>query len=79
MPSLEPRYRKIMREIRERIATGVYAPGDKLPSTDELAKEYVTSAPTVRKAIGLLAEAGEIEGQAGVGVYVAQKQPESRS
>lgn len=73
VPSLEPHYRRIMRVIRERIASGEYAPGDKLPSTERLREEFDVSAPTVRKAIDILAETGEVAGRQGDAVYVADK------
>lgn len=73
MPPSEPHYRRIMREIRASIAVGELAPGDRLPSTQKLADQYGVSAPTVRQAITILIETGELVGHQGVAVRVADK------
>lgn len=70
---LEPHYRRIMREIRERISAGQYPPGSKLPSTRELAAEFGVSTVTVRSAISRLDEAGDVAGRQGDAVYVAKR------
>lgn len=73
MSPTEPHYRRILREVRERIAAGEFAAGAKLPSTAELAEQYSVSPPTVRQAITLMLETGELTGHQGVGVFVATK------
>lgn len=76
---IEPLYRKIMRDIREKIASGEYTPDAPLPSTRELAEIYNVTRTTVRVAVNILLETGELTGHQGKGVYVAQQQSESRS
>ncbi|MFC4110339.1 GntR family transcriptional regulator [Micromonospora zhanjiangensis] len=66
-----PLWRRIRQDILDRIAAGILKPGDKLPTTKELAAQYDTSGLTVRKAIEVLTEAGVLEGRQGVGVFVA--------
>jgi GntR family transcriptional regulator len=78
MAPYEPLWRRIRREIQAKIAAGILKPGDKLPTTKELAEQYDTSGVTVRKAIDLLIEAGVLEGRQGVGVFVADR-PEQDS
>ncbi|WP_025684329.1 trehalose operon repressor [Paenibacillus maysiensis] len=51
---------QIYQEYSERIQTGELAPGTKMPSENELAREYNTSRETVRKALHLLAQNGYI-------------------
>lgn len=75
----EPYYRRILADIRGRIASGEWPPGTQLPSTRQLVDRYRQSLPaaglataTVRRAIDLMLEAGELEGQQGVGVFVAE-------
>lgn len=75
MAPSEPHYRRIMRDIRERIASGDLPPGAKLPSTAELVDQYGVSAPTVRQAITLLTETGELVGRQGSAVRVAERKP----
>lgn len=67
-----PHYRRIMNDIREQIADGRLAPGAKLPSTQELAELYEVRPSTVRQAITLLIEAGDVRGHQGLGVFVAE-------
>jgi len=73
-----PYYRQIVADIRARVAAGEWPPGHKLPSTAELIEFYkveldtATLAPsTLRHAIGLMIELGELRGQQGLGVFVA--------
>ncbi|TYB40528.1 GntR family transcriptional regulator [Micromonospora sp. AP08] len=62
----EPHYRRIIADIRGRIASGEWPPGHKLPSTKALADLYeVGSQSTV------LIETGELYGHQGLGVFVA--------
>jgi len=78
----EPYYRQILRDIRARIASGEWPPGMKLPSTAVLVARYKeqldtdTLAPsTVRHAVSLLIEGGELRGQQGLGVFVPDQKP----
>ena len=45
-----PSWALIVYEIRRRIDDGVYLPGERIPSTADLAKEFEVSLGTVRKA-----------------------------
>ena len=74
MPTYVPMYRQIMREIKRRIEIGDLRPGDKLPTTKELAEQYDTSTGTVRKAVEILLEAEILEGRQGLGVFVPAPQ-----
>jgi len=73
MPAKVPHFRRIMRDIREKIRTGELKPGDHLPTTEKLAEEYRVSPPTVRKAIDMLLELGVLDSRQGVAVWVAEK------
>ncbi|SCE99723.1 regulatory protein, gntR family [Micromonospora haikouensis] len=66
-----PLWRRIRQDILDRINAGILKPGDKLPTTKELADQYDTSGVTVRKAIDILIESGVLEGRQGIGVFVA--------
>jgi GntR family transcriptional regulator len=68
-----PLWRRIRQEIQGKIDAGILKPGEKLPTTRELADQYETSGVTVRKAVELLIEAGVLEGRQGIGVFVAEK------
>jgi GntR family transcriptional regulator len=73
----KPFYRQIQDDLRARIATGEWPPGTRLPSTRELVAFYQTklrsktlAIETVRRAVSLLIETGELRGQQGLGVFV---------
>ncbi len=67
-----PLWRRIRQDIQSRIDAGILKPGDKLPTTKELAEQYDTSGVTVRKAIEILIDTGILEGRQGIGVFVAE-------
>ncbi|WP_433350137.1 GntR family transcriptional regulator [Micromonospora sp. CA-111912] len=67
-----PLWRRIRQDILDRINAGILTPGEKLPTTRELAEQYDTSGVTVRKAVEFLIESGILEGRQGIGVFVAE-------
>ena len=66
------KYEVIEKEIRARIADGIYT--HKLPGEKVLAKEFEVSFPTVRKAMVPLVKDGLIERISGKGSFVKRKQ-----
>jgi GntR family transcriptional regulator len=68
-----PLYYQLENVLREKIASGAFAPGERLPTESELIKQYGDSRITVRQALGTLAEEGMIERQQGRGTFVAQR------
>ncbi|MFI6758760.1 winged helix-turn-helix domain-containing protein [Micromonospora sp. NPDC050417] len=71
MPTAEAPFRLIANEITAKIKSGELAPGDKLPSTSQLADQYNVSPGTVHRALSLLHDRDLIIGQPGRGTYVA--------
>lgn len=65
-----PAHRQIAADLREKITTGVYAPGVQLPSERDLVATYGVSRPTVREAVGLLESEGVVTIEHGRGVFV---------
>jgi GntR family transcriptional regulator len=65
-------YRAIMDDIREKIASGEWPPGFKLPTSQQLAERYGVSPGTARRATDALQILGVLEGHQGVGVFVAE-------
>lgn len=63
---------KLIRAISERIATGVYPVGDKLPSEQELIEEFGVSRTVVREAIANLKAGGLVRTVQGLGAFVEQ-------
>jgi GntR family transcriptional regulator len=72
-------YETIKTSIRERIVTGLYKPGQRIPSESELVREFGVSAITVRRALRDLTIEGRLVGRQGVGVFVADRPRISRS
>jgi DNA-binding GntR family transcriptional regulator len=66
-------YSDVATKLRERIARGVYPPGERLPSLSELMSEFAVSAITIRRAVSELAFEGLIRGHQGLGVFVKEK------
>ena len=68
----QPPYLRIADALRERIANGEWAPGDRLPSRADLGQEYGVGDNVIRRAQELLISLGALEGRAGSGTYVAE-------
>lgn len=75
MPYEEPRYERVMSDLRRRISAGEF-PGGKLPSTAALVAEYGFSRETIRQAITRMILLGELRGEQGAGVYVVERDAE---
>jgi GntR family transcriptional regulator len=65
-----PKYVRVLNAVRDRIESGVYAPGAALPSESQLCTEFSVSRPTVLKALAILRQDGWIESQQGKGHFV---------
>jgi GntR family transcriptional regulator len=68
--SFEPAYIQIANIIRQRIASGEYRPGSRLPSESELRKVYDVSPMTIRRSINLLLDQGVVDTIQGSGTFV---------
>ena len=66
---------RIMSDILEKIQSGTYPPGSKLPSRRELQEIYGASSTTVIAAIEWLKAKEYVQGVAGSGVYVVDVLP----
>ena len=66
------RYQEIADRLREQITTGVFGPGERLPSEPDLIEEYQASRNTVRLAIALLTNQGLVVTRQGLGTFVQQ-------
>lgn len=61
MPRSEQRPReRVIEDLRRRIESGEWAPGEALPTVAQLAGHYDTSGATVSKALRQLADEGLI-------------------
>lgn len=66
-----PRYHQIAQNLRERIAQGQPASGDRLDNQRNLAREFGVTLMTLRQALELLERDGLITRRHGLGTFVA--------
>ncbi|MFD8976099.1 TetR/AcrR family transcriptional regulator C-terminal domain-containing protein [Streptomyces sp. NPDC059593] len=70
----EPPYLAIAAELRRRIRCGELSPGDRVPSTRAVTREWGVAMATATKALGVLRHEGLVRPEPGVGtVVVTQK------
>lgn len=67
-------YESVADDLRERILTGEFPPGSKLPSRTQLCQMYGVSTIVADKAMWLLKQEGLTESLAGVGVFVKERE-----
>lgn len=65
-----PLYHQLAHMLTEQIRSGLYQPGDLIPSETTIAMEYQIGRPTVRQAMDTLVRKGLIERKRGSGTYV---------
>ena len=63
-------YQKVAEKLAERISSGEYPVGSRLPAERKLAEFFNVSRPTIREAIIALELVGCVEVKSGSGVYV---------
>lgn len=71
-----PLYHQLADILMERIRSGVYGPGQIIPSETGLAKQYSIGRPTVRQAMDTLVQKGLIQRKRGAGTFVKQPSPQ---
>lgn len=67
-----PIYLQLMERIQQDIISGVYGPGDKLPSVRELALEASVNPNTMQKALSELERSGLVHSQRTSGRYTTR-------
>ncbi|MFE7117293.1 TetR/AcrR family transcriptional regulator C-terminal domain-containing protein [Streptomyces sp. NPDC057654] len=65
-----PRYSQIVGELRRRIETGELAPGDRVPSTREITKQWGVAMATATRVLTELRHEGLVRAVPGVGTVV---------
>jgi DNA-binding GntR family transcriptional regulator len=66
----EPAYSQLAGILRHQIASGMFRPGDQLPSEAQLCRRYDVSPMTVRRSINLLSDQGVVNTAQGRGTFV---------
>ncbi|MFF3953680.1 TetR/AcrR family transcriptional regulator C-terminal domain-containing protein [Streptomyces sp. NPDC001890] len=70
---IEPPYLRIAGGLRRRIVSGELAPGDRLPSTRVIVREWGVAMATATKALSVLRAEGLVRAVPGVGTVVAER------
>ncbi|MDA0564382.1 GntR family transcriptional regulator [Streptomonospora sp. S1-112] len=70
-----PTYQRIADELRRRIVSGEYEPGDRLPSRQALATEFDVGLRVAADAVAALVAEGYVVARAGSGSYVRPRPP----
>jgi len=65
-----PRYMLIRERLRHQILTGVYGPGDRIPSEESIAESSHVSRMTARRAVSDLVNDGLLQRRSGLGTFV---------
>lgn len=65
-------YRRLAERLHARITAGDFSATGKLPTEEQLIEEYATTRYSVRNAIALLAESGDVFPVRGSGVFVRE-------
>lgn len=72
-----PLYHQVSSVLRQRMISGDYEAGRKLPTEDELIAEFGVSKATVRQAVGELVASGLVSREQGGGTFVLQARRET--
>jgi DNA-binding transcriptional regulator YhcF (GntR family) len=64
---------RIAADLRARIAAGEFGPGDRVPSTRELTRQWGVAMATATRALSLLQDEGVLRSVRGVGTVVAAR------
>lgn len=78
MPQFQIRktYEEVAEYLKQQIITGVYRPGDRLPSLRQLGEMLGVGQSTVREAVGSLKTMGLVSIRQGEGTFVTRFNPE---
>lgn len=71
-----PLYHQLADILTEQIRSGIYRPGDVIPSETGMAKQYGIGRPTVRQAMDTLVRKGLVERKRGSGTFVTHPDPQ---
>ncbi len=61
---------EVAQRLQQQISLGKYKPGDKLPTEPSLMQEFGVGRSTIREAVRILANAGVLRVQQGLGTFV---------
>jgi GntR family transcriptional repressor for pyruvate dehydrogenase complex len=65
-------FEEVVIAIKDKIKDGIYKPGDRLPSEEEMSKYFDVSKTVIREAMSVLKSNGLIESRPGLGTFLRQ-------
>lgn len=68
----KPLYLQIVQQIEDAILQGIFQPGEQIPSTTEISKDYRINPATVLKGMNILVSKNLIEKKRGLGMFVTE-------
>jgi GntR family transcriptional regulator len=68
-----PLYVQVASVLRTRIQSGFWSAGDKIPTLEELEREFEVARVTIRQAVDILREEGLLQARQGLGTFVSLK------
>lgn len=71
-------WEQVVQILRDRIMSGQYPPGRKIPSLAALQDEFGLAQNTIKRSLGHLKTEGLLEGVQGRGVFVVDPLPDRR-
>jgi GntR family transcriptional regulator len=71
-----PLYVQVASVLRTRIQSGLWNAGDKIPTLEELEREFEVARVTIRQAVDVLREEGLLQARQGLGTFVSRKAPD---
>jgi GntR family transcriptional regulator len=77
--SFVPLYYQLQELLKEQIESGVWQPGERLPSEPELARRHGVSRVVVRQALAILEDDRQVIRMQGRGTFVAQPKLDTRA
>src|SRR3954468_24168940 len=69
----QPLYQTVKQQVREAIDSGVFRPGQQMPSTKELSQQLSVSLVTAHRALQELVMAGVLQRTQGKGTFVHER------
>ncbi|GAA2192807.1 TetR/AcrR family transcriptional regulator C-terminal domain-containing protein [Micromonospora lupini] len=70
-----PPYLRIVAELRRRVASGELSPGDRVPSTRQIVREWGVAMATASRALTVLRQENLVQAVPGVGMVVSGSPP----
>lgn len=74
-PGKVRKHDQLTRQLRAKIVSGHYRPGERMPTWDVLGREHKVSRTTLLLAVASLKEEGFVEASRGSGTFVAERPP----